>query len=457
MPSRGSGVSRETRLLAATIGVSLVVLLILSRFRFPETSPESRDGASAQPLTRLAARAAFDDLSLAVRELSSRVNSSLLVVRATVPTSGTPEARLALPDGTRLLPALRVRDDAAVALIGEGAVVDSVIGVPTPVHVLAHDPVRGIALVRVPPAQAPVLSIREGQLPLNAPGYVAVAEASAAGTSLRPVFVGRSDGIGDPRWDPPLLTMGRSAAADLGAPVFTLDGRLAGLLTSTDGETALVPAAVVLATVDQLLLAGGVRSGDIGIVTQAVDPWLEAATGASDGAAVAAVAADGPAGLVILPGDVITAVNGQPVRTPDALRLRVSRAAPGTTLSLTVRRDGGLVTAPVTVRPSPATRSATEAAPEARAARESSASGERALGLTLRGVPGRGSEVVRVQPGSVAEAAGLRAGDVVVSLGRARTPAPDAITSAFAALPVGRAAFLSVERDGQPRLVALRR
>ena len=57
---------------------------------------------------------------------------------------------------------------------------------------------------------------------------------------MRPVFVGRSDSIGDPRWDTPLLTMGRGAAADIGAPVFTLDGRLAGLLTSTDGEPALV-------------------------------------------------------------------------------------------------------------------------------------------------------------------------------------------------------------------------
>ncbi len=191
--------------------------------------------------------------------------------------------------------------------------------------------------------------------------------------------------------------------------------------------------------------------------TQAVDPWLEAATGASAGAAVAAVAADGPAGLVIVPGDVITAVNGQPMRTPDALRLRVSRAAPGTTLSLTVRRDGAFVTVPVTVRSSPATTPANETAPAARGALEPTAAVERTLGLTLRVVPGRGSEVVRVQPGSAADTSGLRAGDVVVSLGRTRAPAPDAITSAFAALPSGRAAFLSVERDGQPRLVALRR
>ena len=103
----------ETRLLAATIGVSLVVLLVLSRFRFPEASPESRDWASAQPLARLAARAAFDDLSLAVRELSSRVNASLLVVRTAAAGPANAEAR-ERSGGTRLVPALRVRDDAAV-------------------------------------------------------------------------------------------------------------------------------------------------------------------------------------------------------------------------------------------------------------------------------------------------------------------------------------------------------
>jgi serine protease Do len=451
MPSPGgSGFSRETRLLAATIVVSLVVLLVLSRFRFPETSPDARDGTSAQPLARLAARAAFDDLSFAVRELSGRVGSSLLVVRVALPDT-TPDASLARADDTRLLPALRVRDDAAVVLTGEDGVVQAVLGVPGPVTVLARDDVRGLTVVRVPAVPAPVLTIREGQQPLTAPGYVAVAEASEAGTSLRPIFVGRSDGLGDPRWDTPLLTVGRGAAADIGAPVFTLDGRLAGLVTSVDLEPAVIPAAVVLATVDRLLTAGAPPAGDIGVVTQALDPMLEAATGVSAGAAIAAVSADGPAAQSFVPGDVVTAVNGQPIRSPRALRLRIARATPGTTLALTVRRDGGSFTAPVTVRPRPP-------APTGETTRTgSSTSGERTLGLAMRSIASRGSEVSRVQPASIAEAAGLRAGDIIVSLGRTRAPAPEAIVEAFAGLASGRSLLITIERDGQPRLMALQR
>jgi S1-C subfamily serine protease len=454
MTSAGrSGFSRESRLLAATIGVSLVVLLVLSRFRFPDASTDARDGAAAQPLARLAARAAFDDLSLAVRELTSRVNGSLLAVR-TSGQAGAAAATALSPTSrdSRLLPALRVRDDAAVVLVPEGTVVEGVIGVPGPVTILARDAVRGFALVRVPPQTAPMLSIREGQQPLPAPGYLAVAEATGAGTSVRPVFVGRSDGVGDPRWDTPLLTLGRGAAADIGAPVFTLDGRFAGMVTATDGEPALIPADVVLASVDQLLRGAVTTTGDIGVATQPLDQALARATGASFGAVVAAVDTESPAAQTIAPGDVITAVNGQTIRSPDALRLRVSRTAPGTSLTLTLRREGAFLSVPVTVRARP-----TAEMPPAAAAPASSAQVERALGLTLRSVAGTGSEVLRVQAGSIAEACGLRAGDLVVGLGRARTPAPDDITAAFTKLPAGGALFLSVERNGEPHLVALQR
>ncbi len=448
----GSGFSRETRLLAATIAVSLLVLFVLSRFRYPEPAPATRDSASAQPLARLAARAAFDDLSLAVRELSGRVSPSLLVVRAaTAPSPGGASGGASGSDTTattRLMPALRVRDDAALVLVDEGTTVEAVIGVTGPATVLARDPVRGLTLVRVPAAPAPVLSTREGLLPLAAPGYLAVTEASAAGAALRPVFVGRSDGMGDPRWDAPLLTMGRQVANDAGAPVFMLDGRLAGVLSATDDVPALVPADVLLATVDRLLSGGLPAAGDIGVAVQRVDATIRRATGVSEGAAVAAVRADGPAATALLPGDVITAINGQLIRTVDDLRRRVARADPGSTLAVTLRRDSAFITRPVTV----GTRSAAAPAPSAA---NPAASDDRPLGLTLRAVARAGSEVQRVQSGSLAEAAGLRPGDLIVSVGSTRQPAPADVTTAFSALPPGRALFLSVERDGQPRLVVL--
>jgi hypothetical protein len=44
-----------------------------------------------------------------------------------------------------------------------------------------------------------------------------------------------------------------------------------------------------------------------------------------------------------------------------------------------------------------------------------------------------------------------------VSLGRSRAPAPGDIAAAFAALAAEDSLYLSVEREGQPRLVALQR
>ncbi len=442
-------VSRETRLLAATIAVSVVVLLVLAQFRFPATSAVGRDVAVAQPLARLAARAAFDDLSLAVRELSTRVDGSLLVVRVTPRSSDADGSRPS--SGPRLVPALRVRDDAAVVALPEGATIDGIVGMPGPAATLARDPVRGLSLVRVPQSSAPVLGVREGTQPLIAPGYVVVAEASPAGTSLRPVFIGRSDSVSDLRWDSPLLTIGRGVAGDVGAPVFLLDGRLAGLVTTTDGEPSLIPAQLVLAVVDGLLRSGAQPQGDIGVATQAVDAALAAATGVRSGAAIAAVAAEGPSARVLVPGDVVTAVGGQPVRTPEGLWQRVLRSAPGSTLSLTVRRNGEFATVPVVVR----ARQEGGAAPTAGGA--SAASADLPLGLTLRAVAGTGSEVVRVQDGSAGASAGVHVGDVIVSLGASRAPSPGDVTEAFGDVARGGSLFLSVLRDGEPRLVALRR
>ncbi|WP_396624902.1 PDZ domain-containing protein [Luteitalea sp.] len=436
----GSASSRETRLLAATIGISLVVLLVLSRFRFPETAAESRDGTSAQPLARLAARAAFDDLSLAVRELTGRVDGAVLPLRVTMP---------GIDDGWRLVPALRVRDDVAMALLPDGSFIEAIPGVPGPVTVLGRDAVRGVTLVRVPARKAPVLTLREGQQPLTTPGYVAVAEASASGTSLRPVFVGRSDGLGDPRWDGQLLSLGRGASGDEGAPVFTLDGRLVGLVTIADREPAVVPASPLLALVDPLLRGATSPPGDIGVTVQDLDARLAAATGVQAGAAVVTVRPDGPAAGRLVPGDVITTVNGQPMRHGSALQQRIARSAPGTALSLAVRRDGAFLTVPVTVgsRP-PAPQSPVRAAAD---------TSSRPLGLALRAVEGRGSEITRVQDDSAGAAGDLAPGDVVIAIGATRAPSPAAVTRAFEAVPPGGALLLTIEHDGQPRLVAVPR
>jgi PDZ domain-containing protein len=58
------------------------------------------------------------------------------------------------------------------------------------------------------------------------------------------------------------------------------------------------------------------------------------------GALVVGVASDVPAARELDPGDVIVAVDGVPVKTPDRLRQEIGKREPGDPVRLTIRRDG---------------------------------------------------------------------------------------------------------------------
>ena len=71
------------------------------------------------------------------------------------------------------------------------------------------------------------------------------------------------------------------------------------------------------------------------------------------GALVIGVFADAPAAGKLRPGDVLVAVDGVPVRTPDELRREIGRRKPGSRVRLTVRRDGKATTVIVGTVPNP--------------------------------------------------------------------------------------------------------
>jgi len=58
------------------------------------------------------------------------------------------------------------------------------------------------------------------------------------------------------------------------------------------------------------------------------------------GALVVGVSSDVPAAAKLEPGDVIVAVDGVPVKTPDELREEIGKRKPGDTVRLTIRREG---------------------------------------------------------------------------------------------------------------------
>jgi PDZ domain-containing protein len=71
------------------------------------------------------------------------------------------------------------------------------------------------------------------------------------------------------------------------------------------------------------------------------------------GAVVVTVAADAPAAGKLEVGDVIVAVDGRRVRTPDELRTEIGRHRPGDSVRLTVQRNGDELELPVGTIASP--------------------------------------------------------------------------------------------------------
>jgi putative serine protease PepD len=66
-------------------------------------------------------------------------------------------------------------------------------------------------------------------------------------------------------------------------------------------------------------------------------------------------------------------------------------------------------------------------------------------------------EVVRLEPGSAAERAGLAVGDVITVFGEIVAPTPNQMNRAFAALPAGKPVIVGVTRGDVHFVTALER
>jgi hypothetical protein len=234
--------TRETRMLLIIITLSVAVLMLLARFRFPEETRVDRATASA-PLERLAARATYDELAGIIAELSRRIAPSVVVLRVE-------------DDGhQRFVPAVRVRPDLALAHVSGDSRILAAVGQAGTVEVAAFDPVRNLVLVRVPPAEQ-VVRLARGEPLSQAPRYIAAVEGTRGGPTLRPFFLGRTDPLRDDRYGD-LLVLGGVLQASPGSLLFGLDGSFVGLCIMEDGFVAGIPGRALETAVAAMLAPQG--------------------------------------------------------------------------------------------------------------------------------------------------------------------------------------------------------
>ena len=237
------------------------------------------------------------------------------------------------------------------------------------------------------------------------------------GTVTAGIVSARGRDIGASAYDDFLQIDAPINKGNSGGPTFNLQGEVVGVNTAifspSGGSVGLafaIPSETVQSVVNQLETEGQVTRGYLGVQIQPLSKDLADSLGLSSQAgALVASAQDGtPAAKAGLKaGDVITAVNGEPVANARELSRKIAGLKPGTRIELGYVRDGKPQTASVELG----------VLPNDKAARSDTfeSSGPQ-LGLRLA-PSDEGVEVVAVDPSSPAAAKGLEAGDVILEVG----------------------------------------
>ena len=246
-----------------------------------------------------------------------------------------------------------------------------------------------------------------------------------------------------------------------GGALVNARGELIGINTflisgngSFSGMGFAIPTQIVEPTVETLIKDGKVSHGYIGIGITDVTPdnakFFQAKN--ATGAIVNQVDPNTPGGKAGLrTGDVIVALNGQPVNDAGELQMEVGQKRPGDTIQLGLLRDGKSMTIPVTLE-------AMGANPGSASAGAEHGKGRWGLGLGDLGQSERdqlqipssvhGAVVEDVTPGSPADNAGLQRGDVIVEVNRHPLQSASDVAQALSNVPKGQDALVLVWSNG---------
>lgn len=248
-----------------------------------------------------------------------------------------------------------------------------------------------------------------------------------------------------------------------GGPLVDAHGEVIGIntfLISDSGSFAgagfAIPSQIARPIVASLIEHGKVEHGYLGVGINDVTPdnakFFDDAN--ANGAVITQVSPNSPAGRAGLrAGDVVTAINGQPVMNASELQMAVSEDAAGNSVALDVLRDGKPQQFSVTL-------GKLEEGREVAASVTGSQTQSGKLGLSVANLNSdarqqlnlpdqlQGVVIAQVRPGSPAEDAGLASGDVILEVDRKPVDSTDQFRSEIGKAPSGEDILLRVWSRG---------
>lgn len=248
-----------------------------------------------------------------------------------------------------------------------------------------------------------------------------------------------------------------------GGPLVNINGELVGINTAIASRTGgfegigfAVPSNMAQKVMTALITTGKVTRGYLGVSIQDIDENIAKAMHlkAGEGALVGTVVEGGPAAKIgIKTGDVILDINDQKVTGSIELRNAISSQLPGSMVKFRVLRNGTIMLFQARLEEQPA-RGVASAMPEEQE-KIPAVLGFKAEELTARLaqklnlVPGSGKVVLTaLDPASNAYLAGLRVGDIILTLNRQSVNSFAGYSALIKNIKSGDLLFLLVERKG---------
>jgi Do/DeqQ family serine protease len=292
---------------------------------------------------------------------------------------------------------------------------------------IGTDPGTDVAVVQIPANNLQAVPLADSSRLQVGDYVVAVGDPFGLGQTVTAGIVsalGRS-GLGDTGYQNFIQTDASINPGNSGGALVNLRGELVGINTMifspSGGNVGIgfaIPSAITTEVMAQLVTHGKVQRGSLGVQTQAITPRIAQLLNLKDsnGVVVTAVSDDSAAEHAGLQaGDVLTTLNGKPLRSEQELRNAEGLLPLGSSVQLGVLRDGHS-------REVSATLSVEKLASIDGGQLDPRLSGVRFSDLSerQRSQGFYGVAISVVQPGSRAALAGLSTDDVVIGVGNQR-------------------------------------
>ncbi|MBF0587743.1 MAG: DegQ family serine endoprotease [Magnetococcales bacterium] len=338
-------------------------------------------------------------------------------------------------------------------------------------RIIGSDPKTDLALIRIDSEhKLPVAQLGDSDAIKVGAWVVAIGNPfGLEATVTTGIISAKGRSIGSGPYDDFLQTDAAINPGNSGGPLFDLQGRVVGINTAIFSRSGgymgigfAIPVNMAKSVVSQLKTSGHVTRGWIGISIQNVTAELASALGLDEpqGALIAQIVEDGPAAQAGLEaGDVILSFNGKNVRKMRDLPAIVATTEVGIRASMRILRDSREKSLRIKVAEMPSE--------EMEVAHRSEAPHSDPLDLTIQELTqkmrrqmeiGRqieGVVVVAVESGSPAAKAGIRSGDIVLSLNRKPIDSRRRYAKLVKRLRKEKTILAKVLRDGDPLFVAL--